>query len=66
MTYEAAIALIGLPVERTNPAAREYIVRDVTNERNDRHNVHLSGGQIIPLEHFEKMFRKIENVNNSR
>ncbi len=33
MTHAEAIKLIGLPVERRNTAARQYIVRDITDER---------------------------------
>lgn len=60
MTPQDARALIGKNVASSK--GRIYTVLDVTDEREDGHNVWLSGGQIIPLEDFEKMFTAVQNA----
>lgn len=63
MTYEAAIKLVGVRVERKT--AKPLIVSDITTERDGSHNVVLSYGQVLPLADFEEMYRVIGQVNNA-
>jgi len=60
MDYKTAISLIGLPVERLTSGRRETVI-NVTDERDGGHNVLLGGGQVIPLENFDELWKAVEN-----
>lgn len=59
MTYPDAINLIGLPVQNKK-SRRLYKVLDVSEQSDKNHVMHLSGGQLIPIETMDDDWQAVE------